>query len=395
MYEIPDLRPDDQCVLDAITEARNELRHQLRRERRWRGTLRRLAKVRAVRGSNTIEGIDVSDDEALAIVDDDEDYVAITSNWRAVRGYSDAMTYGQSLSEEADFLFSEDLLKSLHFMVQGYDLSKRPGHYRQSEVFVRDEDAGKTVYVGPDAELVPTLMSEFVASLNAYRCSQVPPIIQGAMAHLNLVMIHPFADGNGRMSRIMQSLMLYLEQVSEAEFSSIEEYLGRNTQAYYDVLAQVGGGSWSPDRDASAWIEFNLVAHYRQARTAQRRIWQWDRLAEKVDELVEDGLAPQRAMSSLELCFNGYRIRNAMYRRDADVSPTVASRDLNFMVKSGVLQRQGAKRGAWYMPTSELVDWIKSVRSRADDVIDVGIDPYRLLRRGDPLPSVQIAESQI
>jgi len=51
---------------------------------------------------------------------------------------------------------------------------------------------------------------------------------------------------------------------------SVEEYLGRNTQAYYDVLGEVGRGSWHPENDARPWIRFNLTAHLRQARTMLR-----------------------------------------------------------------------------------------------------------------------------
>jgi len=53
-------------------------------------------------------------------------------------------------------------------------------------------------------------------------------------------------------------------------FSSIEEYLGRNTQDYYNVLADVGQGSWNPENDARPWVRFCLTAHYRQARTHLR-----------------------------------------------------------------------------------------------------------------------------
>lgn len=72
------------------------------------------------------------------------------------------------------------------------------------------------------------------------------------------------------MSRIVQSLMPYREQVTDAEFVSIEECLGRNTAAYYEVLARVDGGRWSPDRDASEWVEFVLTAHRRRSPEAPR-----------------------------------------------------------------------------------------------------------------------------
>lgn len=96
-------------------------------------------------------------------------------------------------------------------------------------------------------------------------------MLRAAMAHLNLVLIHPFSDGNGRMARCLQTLVLARAGVLDPTFCSIEEYLGRNTDAYYAVLAEVAGGSFQPARDARPWIRFNLTAHFRQATTTLQR----------------------------------------------------------------------------------------------------------------------------
>ncbi len=75
-----------------------------------------------------------------------------------------------------------------------------------------------------------------------------PVHVRGSMAHLNLVKIHPWADGNGRTSRSLFTLVFVRDALLPAEFSSIEEWLGRgqNTYAYYQVLEEVGGAEWSP-----------------------------------------------------------------------------------------------------------------------------------------------------
>jgi Fic family protein len=93
------------------------------------------------------------------------------------------------------------------------------------------------------------------------------------MAHLNLIMIHPFRDGNGRMARCVQTLVLARGGILTAPFVSIVEYLGAgtNTDDYYRVLGEVGAGSWNPDREARPWVRFVLTAHYRQAQTMVRR----------------------------------------------------------------------------------------------------------------------------
>lgn len=394
LHATPDTRPEDTAVLAAIDDIRGTLRHSLARPRRWSGSLRRQARARAVRGSNTIEGITVSEDEAFAIVGQEEDQVALDPTWFAIKGYSDAMTYSQVLGASPDRVLDESALLALHFMVQGYDLTLGPGTYRRGDIHVRDEDASRTVYTGPDAERVPELMAEYVRALDRMVRDGVHPMIQGAMAHLNLVMIHPFADGNGRMSRILQSLMLYREQVLEAEFVSIEEYLGHHTHQYYEVLAAVGGGRWSPERSAVPWIEFVLTAHYRQARTIQRRLWQLDRIAEHLDEAVDRGLAPARALPALELAYSGWTVRNATYRELAEVSTQTASRELNALVGAGLLRRHGAKRGTWYTPSGDQAGWLEDLRAQAQGMIDTSADPYRLTASGVPIPTGAAADDE-
>lgn len=374
----------DAAVLHATDEIRHGLRHALARPRVWNGTMRRQAQARSVRGSNSIEGILVSEDQALAIVGNESDQVSVDAAWLAAKGYSDAMTFLQTLADRQTPLTEEDLL-ALHFMVQSYDLGRSPGRYRRGEVFVHD-DSGRTVYTGPEADAVPRLMEEYLAVLAESAARDVHPMVQGAMAHLNLVMIHPFSDGNGRMSRIVQSYLLYREQVAKAQFVSIEEYLGRNTSAYYDILARTGRGRWSPERPATEWVEFVLTAHYRQARTVQGRLWSADRVAEQVDDLVGAGLAPERATAALELTFSGWGLRNATYRELAEVTATTASRDLSALVDAGVLQRHGAKRGASYSPAEAYRTWLTDLREQTKSSFDAGADPYRLASRGEEIP---------
>lgn len=386
LFAVPDLTSDDQAVLITVDHLRADLRLLLARPRRWHGVLRRQTKARSVRGSNSIEGIDVSDDEALAIVSGEEEQVTVDKTWLAVKGYSDAMTFARSVALDHASAIDETLIRALHFMVQGYELDRRPGQYRRGDVHVLEDSTGRAVYTGPEADHVPALMAELAEELVRLRSIDAHPLVQGAMAHVNLVMIHPFADGNGRLSRILQSLVLYRAGIEEAEFVSVEEHLGHNTQSYYSVLAETGQGRWSPERDASPWIEFILTAHFRQARTVQRRIWRLSRIAEQVDSLIDTHDLPPRVAAALELSFSGWQLRNATYRDLAEVPANTASRDLNALVAAGVLQRHGAKRGTWYSPAPAHSASIDALRARADELFPAGFDPYRLLRRGEELP---------
>ncbi|MHB1594158.1 MAG: Fic family protein [Streptosporangiaceae bacterium] len=178
---------------------------------------------------------------------------------------------------------------------------------------------------------VPRLVAELAELLNG-PCEQ--RIVLASMAHLNLVMIHPFRDGNGRMARCLQSLVLARGGVLAPVFMSIEEYLGRNTQQYYDVLAEVGRGSWHPESSARPWVRFTLTAHLRQARTMLVRVREAERLWVSIEQLIRERGFPERVMPLLFDAAFGLRVRNATYRAaledagDEPISEQTASRDL-------------------------------------------------------------------
>src|SRR5690606_2474811 len=100
------------------------LRFQLHEPRRWVGSLRRLSLARAIQGSNTIEGYTADLDDAVAVAAGEEPVDTDAETRLALKGYRDAMTYVLQLSNDPDFEYSEQLIKSLHFMMISYDLTK-------------------------------------------------------------------------------------------------------------------------------------------------------------------------------------------------------------------------------------------------------------------------------
>ena len=337
---------------------RAELRHNVRERRRWLGTLRRLTFARNVQGSNSIEGYDASLDDVLAAVDDEEVLEAGDETRLALRGYRDAMTYAMQIARDPDPpAIDESMLKALHFMMIRHDLSKNPGQWRPGAIWVEREEDHTLVYEAPDREDVPDLIARLVSELGS---DPGPAVVRAAMAHLNLVMIHPFSEGNGRMARCLQTLVLARDRVLAPEFSSIEEYLGRNTAQYYDVLAAVGQGAWHPDHDALPWIRFCLTAHHRQARTLLRRVEEAERLWIDCEELARTRRVPTRSVAALADAARGLRLGNSTYRRlvaqseGEDVAELTATRDLKRLVDADLLVAVGERRGRSYAPSDDL-----------------------------------------
>ena len=129
---------------------------------------------------------------------------------------------------------------------------------------------GREPYRAPVAHSVPGLVDELADWLRAGDVTR-HAVVRAAMAHLNLVSIHPFRDGNGRVARVIQSLVLAREGLLRPELVSIEPYLSRHTRDYYAVLEAVQGAEFDPNRDASPWVEFCIEAHVSEA--SERRRW--------------------------------------------------------------------------------------------------------------------------
>lgn len=355
-----------------------------------------MLEARAIRGSNTIEGYDASLDDVLAVMDGEQPLDADTETKVALQGYQEAMTYALQASQDQTPFVDEGLLKAWHFMMLKHDLSKLPGLWRRGPIYVYDEERDQQVYEGPPYELVPQLIEEMVEELNVdfiEGAGSSPVIVRGAMAHLNLVMIHPFKDGNGRMARCLQTYVLAREKIVAPVFSSIEEYLGTraNTRAYYNVLEQVGQGSWHPERDARPWLRFCLTAHFRQARTVVRRIERAEHQWVVMSDLAERRRLPERCIGPLCEASFGSRIRRAGYIANVEVTygetvPNLtASRDLKSLVTAGLFDPIGDKRGRYYLATEELRGLWAQVRaasepSRADE------DPFNLVQLSLDIP---------
>ncbi|MDR0959636.1 MAG: Fic family protein [Propionibacteriaceae bacterium] len=343
IFEPPRLSTHDEAVLGEIEAIRRQLSTVLRAPRRWQGTLRRSAQAKAIRGSNSIEGYRVSEEDAAAAVDDEPALNADQQTWAEILGYRRVLTYVLQVATNPEFALNEGVIQSMHFMLLDHDLSKSPGLYRNGPIYVADEQG--TVYTAPEAERVPTLVRALVDQVND---QNEPSLIAAAMAHLNLVMIHPFRDGNGRMGRALQTLVLAMDHILEPAFSSIEEWLGANTADYYSVLAATGAGSWNPERDTELWVRFNLRAHHMQAQTVRRRFEEAGQQWILLDTLVETNHLPERTAELLFEALLGFRVTRPFYIARSGLDERQATRDLARLTDLGLLTSHGQTKGRYY-----------------------------------------------
>ena len=372
IFAEPALSREDRKVLDILEGQRRRLRLATQHNpRRWHGTLRQSTFARLIQGSNAIEGYNATMDEAMAAVEDEPPLDEKTETLRALDGYRTAMTCIMQAAVDPYFEFSRQFLKSLHFMMTEFDLSAHPGQWRPGAVRVVDNETGAIVYEAPEVEAVDPLMRALVDYLD--RKSHQSVVVAAAMAHLNLTMIHPFRDGNGRMARALQTLVLAREGLIHPLFSSIEEWLGRNTQDYYSVLAEVGEGAWNPSTSALPWVRFCLKAHYQQANTLIRRNEEYGAVFDSIERLIEREGLNERMTAPLFNAALGIRMTNSRYQKETGESVHVSGRDLKALADLEILTPIGEKRGRYYRAGQALRE--ARDRARRDRTVQ---DPYAL-----------------
>jgi Fic family protein len=314
------------------------------------GTLRRLVRAIAVESSTAIEGFHVPHDEALSLVTGSTAAPAGDANRLAVASYARAMEHVVVMAEDPDFRWLDRVVLDLHYDACRFQRDKRPGRWRDGQVGVVRGD-GRIIYQAPTEE-VPTLMRQVVDWLqDGDRVAHV--VVRAAMAHLHVAAVHPFRDGNGRVARIVQSLVLARDGIIAPEFASIEQYLGEHTTDYYRVLRRVNGAKYQPEADAQPWIDFCVTAHLDQARRRLTEIDEASARWTRLEALVLERAWPSRLMTALEQSLDGSTDRTG-YASAAEIALVTASQDLRRLLDAGLVVQHGAGRSVRYSASDAL-----------------------------------------
>jgi Fic family protein len=351
IFASPVIDPDLQAQLDELSQLRSALGSEISRPGPWMGTLRRAVRASSIEGSTSIEGYSVEPAEAIALTSGKAQSESQGESQLAVACYARAMDHVGAMADDPRFQWTDRAILDLHFDACHFQRDKNPGLWRTGPISVTGPDGGID-YRGPDGEDVPALMAEIVDWLSE-GAGGVDIAVHAAMAHLHVISVHPFRDGNGRIARIVQSLVLAREGVLSPEFSSIEEYLSQNTPAYYAALRNAQGGSYQPARDASDWVRFCIQAHLSQAERRLQQIHQAGARWERLEREAEDRGWPDRFVIALEQSLIGGTDRSR-YADEAGVSPATVSADLRRLLDSGLVEQRGRGPSTRYWASERL-----------------------------------------
>jgi Fic family protein len=356
LFATPNLTPlEDQ--LRELDELRRALGEATGVPGPWLGQLRRQVRATSVESSVSIEGFSVPPGEAAALVAGEEVPKPEDHNRMAVASYARAMDHVGTMAMDRHFRWLDRVILDLHFDACLFQREKSPGLWRAAPIYVTTQAGGPPAYEGPPYGDVPLLMGEVVDWLE-HGDPDAHVVVRGAMAHLHVVSVHPFGDGNGRISRIVQSLVLAREGLLSPEFSSIEEYLGHRTREYYGVLQRVQGGRYEPERDAAPWVRFCITAHIEQARQRLDQIAAAAKRWALLEQLAERRGWPERIVIALEQSlFDGSD--RAAYASEAEISLATATSDLRRLLDAGLVVQRGRTRNTRYVASEDLSRYVR------------------------------------
>lgn len=301
--------------------------------------LESIAKVQSIKSSNAIEGIITSDERIAAIVN--QNSAPLNHNEAEIAGYRDALNAIHIGYENIDFR-ETDILR-LHEMLMsmaGYEFG---GKYKTDDNVILEVDAYGNRHVRfrptPANETKQAMEQLELAYLDARNDANINQLLLIPCVILDFLCIHPFRDGNGRMSRLLSLLLLYKNGYDAGKYVSFEEQINNHKAYYYEALKQ-SSERWATNENTYfPFIENFLSMLYMCYKELDKRfaVVNGKRITKKarIEATVLNSLTP---LSKAEIC-----------KILPDVSPTTVEAVLGAMVKTGSVKRIGASRAARYI----------------------------------------------
>jgi len=306
--------------------------------------LRRVATIESIGSSTRIEGSRLSNREVEQLLANLEIKVFATRDQQEVAGYAELMDLVFASWQEIPF--SENHIKQLHQTLLRHsdkDAWHR-GNYKTSSnsVAAFDETGAQIGIVFETASTfdTPRLMSELVDWVQQQReTGGLHPLLIIAIAIVVFLEIHPFQDGNGRLSRVLTSLLLLREGYAYVPYSSLESVVEQSKEAYYLALRQTQATIRTELPNWEPWLVFFLRSLSEQIR----------RLEKKVErEQIVLATMPELQLQIVEFAREHGRVTIGEVIRLTAASRNTLKQHFRLLVERGALNQHGRGRGVWY-----------------------------------------------
>lgn len=311
----------------------------------WERKFKEEAVIRAVHHGTHLEGNPLSRTEAENILKG-EKVVARPRDIQEIINYRSVLEFIDEEAKKKIEKITEPLIKKLHkILVHKILPEEQAGEYRDKNVVVRDVLTGEVVFRPPAPLEVPFLMREFVYWLNRTTKDELHPVLKAGIAHYELVRIHPFIDGNGRVARVLATLILFLGGYDIRRFFSLEEYYDRDAVAYYESLKQAGKGDLTP------WLEYFTYGAAVEFERVKDKVLKLSRDVKlKLKFGGQQIFLTERQIKILEHIQEVGYLQNKMFEQlFPDLSEDTVLRDIKDLIEKGVLKKIGKTKSARYV----------------------------------------------
>lgn len=306
--------------------------------------LRRVATIESIGSSTRIEGSKLSDREVERLLSKLQIKTFDTRDEQEVAGYAELMDL--VFGAWQDIPFSENHIKQLHQILlqfSGKDAWHR-GSYKTNtnSVAAFDENGAQIGIVFQTASPfdTPRLMAELVAWVQQERDKALlHPLLVIALAVVVFLEIHPFQDGNGRLSRVVTTLLLLQAGYAYVPFSSLESVVEMNKESYYLALRQTQGTIRTESPNWQPWLVFFLRSLSEQVRRLEKKV---------AREKLVLAVLPELSLQIVEFAREHGRMTIGEAIQLTGASRNTLKQHLRTLVARGHLNQHGSGRGVWY-----------------------------------------------
>jgi Fic family protein len=309
--------------------------------------LKKIATIESIGSSTRIEGSKLTDAEIATLLSDVSVKSFISRDEQEVAGY--AFIMNTIFNSWGEIALTENYIKQLHRDLLQYSIKdeRHRGEYKKvdNNVVAFDKDDKKIGIIFQTASPfeTPIRMQELISWTNAnLKNPNLHKLIVIAIFVVVFLEIHPFQDGNGRLSRALTSLLLLKSGYTYVPYSSLENVIEHNKKSYYLALQSCQKTIRSKKPNWSSWIVFFLNSLVQQKRMLEKKIALQDNTLDSLSELSLNivKMAKLKGRVTTEEIINGLNAKRGTVKDH-----------LRSLVQNGYLIRHGRGKGTWYSST--------------------------------------------
>ncbi|MGL5939723.1 MAG: Fic family protein [Waterburya sp.] len=306
--------------------------------------LRKIATIESIGSSTRIEGARLSDRQIETLLSNLDSKSFSTRDEQEVAGYADVM---QILFDSWETIpITENYIKQLHSILLQYSHKdeRHRGNYKSLDNHIEAFDEnGKSLgvlFTTASPMMTTILMNELVDWTRiAFTEKQLHPLLVIGIFIVRFLAIHPFQDGNGRLSRVLTTLLLLKSGYAYVPYSSLETVIEDNKDSYYLALRRTQKNLDTENPDWNPWLLFFLRSLKRQK----------DRLEVKLErEKIMRSSLPELSVTILELAKEHGRITTGEIENYTQASRSSIKARINELIEMKKLARNGKGRSTWY-----------------------------------------------